>query len=118
MLPKEKSNEVITDLFQHYIHNDKAIDTFKKRKLDGESVASKINSSKRLTAGVLFNAGHVRCDEEVLKLVEKKCKDRNTAASNRALKVFNSYLEKKIIVDDLRSKGVLDVQLSKQKTKD
>ena len=112
-----KSNEVITDIVQHYVRHDRATETFKKRKLEGDSLASKIKSSKRLTAGVLFSAGHVGCDEEVLELVQSKCKERNKAAGAKALKVYKSYLERKHMVEELKAQGILDVEASKQKGK-
>ena len=117
-ISRGKSNEVITDIVQYYVRNDKANANFKKRKLEGESLASKIKDSKRLTAGVLFNAGHVGCDEEVLNLVESKCKERNKAASDKALKVFQTYLDRKRTVDELKSNGVLELETSKIKSKD
>ena len=46
---------------------------------------------------------YVLCNAEVLKLVQSKYKGRNKAASTKALRVFQTYLDRKKIVDDLKS---------------
>ena len=81
-------------------------------------LAKKIDASKRLTAGILFSAGHIGCDKELLYLVQETSNKCNSAALLKALKVLKTYYERKNTIEEFCSKGVIVVDPSNQKTKD
>ena len=103
-----KGNEVMTDIVQHFHKDEQSMKTLKKRKVDGQKLTNKINAAKRLTAGVLFNAGHITMDEEVLDIVAKKNDKRNSDAMDKAIKIFKEFNDRERKINDFKNKKILE----------
>ena len=69
--------EFTVDIMQHIVKNEKVSENLKKRYENGRRQRQKIDSNRRLTGGVLFDANHILLDSEVLKLRESKEKEKN-----------------------------------------
>ena len=102
-----KSNEVLTDILQSFVRNQRALDNFKKRKTTGEALKQKIDISKKLTAGVLFNAKHVVMDEEVRDVIGQKFEQRDVAAMKKALRAFKEFKNRESRVKTMEDQGIL-----------
>ena len=100
-----KSNEVLTDILQSFIRSEEAVKNFQQRKDNGGALVEKIDTSKKLTAGVLFNAKHVVMDAEVREIIGDKCERRDTAAMKKSLRAYGEFKSREATVKSLIDKG-------------
>ena len=96
---------MLTDILQSFIRSEEAVKNFQQRKDNGGALVEKIDTSKKLTAGVLFNAKHVVMDAEVREIIGDKCERRDTAAMKKALRAYGEFKSREATVKSLIDKG-------------
>ena len=61
---------------QHMVRNEKVTNNLKERYVNGQIQRRKIDETRRLTGGTLFEENHILLDSEVLNLRESKEKQK------------------------------------------
>ena len=64
--------EYTIDIMQHMVRNEEVKKKLKEKYDNGRLVHKKIDDTKRLTGGTLFEANHILLDNEVLALRKSK----------------------------------------------
>ena len=81
---KVLTGEFTIDIIQRMVRNEQVTTNFKKTYENCQIQRRKIDETRRLTRGTLFEANHILLDSEVLNLRESKEKQKNNEREREA----------------------------------
>ena len=97
------AGEFTIDIIQHMVRNEKVTENLKKRYKNGQIQRRKIDETRRLTGGTLFEANHILLDSEVLNLRESKEKQKKNEKERIIYKLILDYRKREKAYIDLKS---------------